>query len=79
MKLWILLLKVFGIVWLTAAVIIILFGIGGVWLNGGFSAVQELLSPFNIINWIVTIITLAPGLGAIALSNKLKVRGSVSP
>lgn len=30
-------------------------------------------SPFlNIINWLVTVITLAPGLGALAWAEKLK-------
>jgi len=66
MKVWIVLLKVFGYIWLTAAVLLILAGIAGTWMKGGFSAVQELLSPFNVVNWIVTVITLAPGLGALA-------------
>jgi hypothetical protein len=78
LKVWIILLKVFGYVWLTAAVILILIGIVGIWIKGGFSAVQELLGPFNIINWIVTIITLAPGLGAIAWAEKLKGKESFS-
>jgi hypothetical protein len=50
---------VFGYIWLTAAVFLILAGIIGTWMKGGFSAVQELLTPFNVVNWIVTVITLA--------------------
>ena len=72
MKFWIILLKVLGYIWLTAAVILILAGIYGVWLKEGFSGVQGLLSPFNIINWIVTLITLAPGIGAIVWASKLE-------
>lgn len=76
MKLCILVLKVFGYIWLAAASILILVGIVGVWLKGGFSAVQDLLSPFNIANFIVTIIILAPGLGAMALAQKLSEKES---
>lgn len=74
MKVWIVLLKVFGYIWLTAAVLLILAGIAGVWMKGGFSAVQELLSPFNVVNFVVTVITLAPGLGALTLAEKLKAK-----
>jgi hypothetical protein len=78
MKAWILILKIFGLVWFTAAGILIFIGILGIWLKGGFSAVQELLSPFNVINWIVTMITLSPGIGALLLVEKLKAKGSGS-
>lgn len=74
MKIWILVLKVFAYVWLAAATLLILAGIAGTWMKGGFSAVQELLSPFNVVNWFVTILTLAPGLAALAWANKLKTK-----
>jgi hypothetical protein len=74
MKVWIILLKGFAYVWLTAAVVLILVGILGTWMKGGFSAVQDLLSPFNIANYVVTIITLAPGLGALVWAEKLKAK-----
>jgi len=70
-KAWIVVLKVFGYVWVTLAVIAILIGIAGTWMKGGFSAVQELMSPFNVVNWVVMVITLAPGLGALAWANNL--------
>lgn len=79
MKLWIFLLKVFGCIWLTAAAILILVGIAGVWMKGGFSAVQEVLSPFNVVNWIVTAITLAPGLGALMWAEKLNAKSPAAP
>lgn len=78
MKTWIFILKIFGYIWLTAAVLLILAGIAGTWMKGGFFAVQELLSPFNVVNWIVTIITLAPGLGALAWAEKLKAKIEVT-
>ena len=72
MKIWILVLKALAYVWLSAATVLILAGYYGVWMKGGFSAVQELLSPFNVVNWLVTILTLAPGFVALAWANKLK-------
>jgi hypothetical protein len=74
MKVWIVVLKVFGYIWLTSAVLLILAGIAGTWMKGGFSAVQDLLSPFNIVNWVVTVITLAPGLGALVWADNLKAK-----
>jgi hypothetical protein len=71
MKFWIKMLKVFGYIWVTLAAILILAGTVSVWMNGGSSAVQELLSPFNIINWVVMVITLAPGIGAFMWAEKL--------
>lgn len=79
MKVWIVLLKAFGYIWLTATVLLILAGIAGTWMKGGFSAVQQLLSPFNVVNWIVTVLTVAPGIGALAWAEKLKTKGPVTP
>lgn len=72
MKFWATACKVLGYIWLILASLLILSGIIGVWMKEGFSGVQELLSPFNIINWIVTLITLAPGLVLLKLAEKLK-------
>lgn len=75
-KVWIVVLKVFGYLWTTLAVIAIFIGIVGVGMKGGFSAVQELLSPFNVVNWVVTVITLAPGIGALAWAKNLSEKQS---
>ena len=71
MNVWIAVLKVFGYVWVTLGVIAILIGIAGTWMKGGFSALQELMSPFNVVNWIAVVITVAPGLGALAWAKNL--------
>jgi hypothetical protein len=54
-------IRILGYVLLAAGVGLILIGILGTWMSRGFGAVQDLLSPFNIINWITMILTLAPG------------------
>jgi len=74
MRVWITVLKAFGYIWLILASILIFVGIVGAWMKDGFSGVQDLLSSFNVINWIVTVFTLAPGIGALALSSKLQER-----
>lgn len=74
MRFWIATCKALGYVWLFLAGALILVGIAGVWMKEGFSAVQDLLSPFNIVNWIVTLITLAPGIGLLMLAGKLQVK-----
>lgn len=72
MKLWITTCRVLGYVWIVVALLLILTGIVSVGMDEGFSGVQRLLSPFNLGNWIVTIITLAPGIGLLMLSKKLQ-------
>ena len=71
MKTWAKILKVIGYIWIVLAGLLILAGTIGVWKSEGFLGVQRLLSPFNIINWIVTIITLAPGIGALIWADKI--------
>jgi hypothetical protein len=71
-------LRIFGYVWLVLAVLLILVGIGGVWIKEGFGGVQELLSPFNLANWFVTVLTLAPGVAALMLADKLTGRRRAS-
>ncbi len=72
MKFWVVSSKVLGYIWLVLAGLLILAEIIGVWMKEGFGEVQELLSPFNIVNWFVTFLTLAPGIGLLMLSDKLK-------
>jgi hypothetical protein len=67
-------LRVFGYVWLILACLLILIGIGGVWMKEGFGGVQELLSPFNLANWFVTVLTLAPGIAALMWANRIAAR-----
>lgn len=72
MKFWSIVSKVLGYILLILAGLLILVGIFGVWMKDGFSGVQDLLSPFNVANWIVTVVTLAPGIGLLMLSEKLQ-------
>lgn len=74
MKTWIKVLKGFGYVWLFLAGILIFVGVVGVWMKSGFSGVQALLSPFNILNWLLTAVAVAPGIGALMWAEKLQTK-----
>ncbi len=65
-------LKFFGYTWLTLGILFIGGGVIGIWMGGGFSAVQVLLSPFNVLNWIVMAVILGPGFGALIWAQKLQ-------
>jgi hypothetical protein len=67
-------LRAFGYVWLVLAGLLILVGIIGVWMKEGFGGVQTLLSPFNIANWFVTVLTLAPVIAALMWADKIEAR-----
>ena len=72
MRFWASFSKILGYIWLGLTGLTILMGIVGTWMEEGFSGVQALLSPFNVVGWLVIVITLAPGIGLLMLSEKLQ-------
>jgi len=72
MKLGITISKVLGYILLLLGSALILIGLIGAWMKDGFSGVQYLLTPFNIVNWLTMAATLAPGFGLLMLSEKLR-------
>lgn len=76
MKFWIVVLKGFGHVWITLGAIAIVIGMAGVWIYDGFFAMLHLMSPFNVLNWLAMLITLAPGAAALVWADKLKEKQS---
>ena len=63
---------VLGKIYLVLASLFIIVNLVFIFLNEGFGKIQEILSPFNVANFILTIITLAPGLGLMMWSEKIK-------
>ena len=63
---------VLGKIYLVLAGLFIFANLVIIFLNEGFGKIQEILSPFNVANFILTIITLAPGLGLMMWSEKIK-------
>jgi len=68
MKTIVILLKGLGYILAFLAFGFVSMGLYGIWIEEGFSGIQETLSPFNIINWLVTLITFLPSIGAFALA-----------
>lgn len=63
-----------GKVYLALAAALIVLGYLTVWYNEGFSAMADLLSPYNVVNVLVVGLTIAPGLLLLKWSEKLKVK-----
>lgn len=55
----------FANAWIAFAVLINLVAIYGLWMAQGWSKVQEIYSPFNIINFVFELLLLSPALGAL--------------
>jgi hypothetical protein len=71
---WINALRIFATVWFVLAGALILTGILMIWARDGFGAVQQVLSPFNVLNFIVMFVTLLPGIAARMLADRLAQR-----
>ena len=63
-------IRVLGGTYLVLALAFIVFNYGAIWYFQGFWALTEILSPFNIINWIVTVATLLPGILLLVWADK---------
>jgi len=71
---WIKALRIFATVWFVLAGALIVIGVLMIWARDGFGAVQQVLSPFNMLNFIVMFVTLLPGIAARMLADRLVQR-----
>jgi hypothetical protein len=67
-------LKGFARVWFVLSGLFIVGNLILVWYFEGLSKVQEILSPFNVVNFIAVLITLAPGISAHMLAERLEAK-----
>jgi len=72
-------LRGFATVWVGAVGLLVLIGIvGRVWTASSFvegvSEVMSWFSPFNIWNWVLTLLSLSPALGAHWIAGRLEKR-----
>lgn len=72
MQFWATYCKVIGYVWLVATGVLILAGISNVWMKEGFAGVQNLLSPYNAVNYIAMVIVVVPGIVLLKLSGNFR-------
>ena len=66
---------ILGYALLCVGVGIILVGWAGVFMRDGLWALLEMLNPFNVVNFIMQVLTLAPGLLLLAWGEKLRDHG----
>lgn len=64
-------LKIVGKIWIALAATLILGSYFMIAVNQGFEKLTEILSPFNFLNLIAVVFTLAPGLLAIHFGEKI--------
>ena len=71
-------LIIFFYIWVGLFVLANLVGIIGQFylhgFGGGISYIQEIYSPFNVINYIVTVVALSPAIGAYFWREKRRQR-----
>jgi hypothetical protein len=65
-------LRWIGNAYLTLAAALILIGHLSLWYFHGFATMAEALSPFNVGNFILTMLVLSPGLLLRGIAEKLK-------
>jgi len=73
------LLRAFAVVWFVLTGLLIFAGTLMIWYKEGFGRVQEIFSPFNVVNFIAVMITLAPGIAARMLADRLEQRRRAVP
>ena len=73
------LLRRFAYVWFCLLSGLIFVSCVSIWYTDGFGKVQEIFSPFNVINFVFTIVTASPGIGAYMLAERLDQRKSSLP
>ena len=75
-------LTIFINVWVGLFALVNLIGIAGQFylhgFGGGLSNIQEIYSPFNVINFVVAVVTLSPALGAMLWRDKIRSRRTKS-
>lgn len=68
------LLRIAGYVWLTLGSSVILMGLAGVLIHEGIEALLRVLSPFNVLNYAITIAILTPGILFLIWADKFEVK-----
>jgi hypothetical protein len=65
-------LRMIGMILTFLGLALISIGYASILYNKGFFALRDIMSPFNLWNWIAVLITLAPGIFFLQWSEKIK-------
>lgn len=66
--------KFLGYVLLAIGAAVVLAGLVGIWTTDGWRAALETVNPWNLWNFIATVVVLAPGILLIQWGEKLSAR-----
>ena len=66
------LLRIIATIWLTIFVVIFTIGMIGILITKGVGEALRIMSPFNIVGFVVNIISISPALILYWLANKLE-------
>lgn len=69
-------LRVFGLVWCWGIAVLIAASLAVILYRQGFDALSDVLSPFNVANFIVTALAFAPGALMLWGADKIEQRVS---
>lgn len=67
-------LRGFARIWCCLIVAIFILSVAGIWWKDGIGKVFDVLSPFNVVNYIVTVVLLLPAIGASIFADRLSKR-----
>lgn len=73
-KSWIEVLRVFAKMWFVVAGMLIAIGLVTISVREGFDVLLQVLSPFNVNNFIAVLVTLLPAIGAKLFADRLEKR-----
>ena len=65
-------LKVISLIWIYVAIAVILLGTLTVGITQGFWPMMNLFNPFNVVNFLVMTLFLAPGIVGYYIATKKK-------
>jgi hypothetical protein len=65
-------LHVLALIYFALAGAWIIFGYAAIFWFQGFGKLAEIMSPFNLYNWIAVLLTLAPGVLLLMASERLR-------
>lgn len=63
-----------GCAWCGLLALLILISLMWTWYHEGFARVQEIWSPFNLWNTVLTVVCAAPGMALMAWGEKISAK-----
>lgn len=65
-------LRIFAVTWGAGATAVIAIGLGTIWYMHGFAALRDVMSPYNLREFVAVMLAYSPAVAANVLAEKLK-------